>query len=113
MNARARALAQSNWTQHRMFNFTLTKQGIIMLLLVVAVLASAFAVIYVKTLNRRLFSNLQTEQTVHDQLQVQWGQLLLEQSSYATQARIQRIATEELHMIFPEPKNIVVIPERD
>ncbi|MCW5590013.1 MAG: cell division protein FtsL [Legionellales bacterium] len=113
MNAAAKALAHSDWNQGNVFSLHLTKRGMLVLMLALIVLVSAVSVIYVKTLNRRLFSELQTEQQLHDQLQVRWGQLLLEQSTWATQARVQKIATEELHMIAPTSNNIVIVTQQD
>ncbi len=77
--------------------------------LLAAVLISAFAVIYVKDLNRRLFIQYQTAQTTYNQLYVEWNKLLLEQSTWATQSRIQRIAQQRLGMELLTPRNVVMI----
>ncbi len=113
MNAAARALAQSNWVEGSFSALSMTKKGLAILLLVIAVLSSAFAVVYTKTLNRRLFTDLQILQQQRDSLQVEWSQLLLEQSTWATQARIQQIAQNNLQMITPAAKEVVIIKERE
>ena len=113
MNAAAKILEQSQWDQTKMFGLRFTKQNIMTLILALTVLLSAVSVIYIKTLNRRLFSELQTEQQLHDRLQVRWGQLLLEQSTWATQARVQKIASKQLHMSLPTSNNIVIVTQRD
>lgn len=77
--------------------------------LLITILFSAFFVLYIKDLNRRLFIQFQTLQTTHDKLHEDWGKLLLEQSTWSTQARVQRIAQLRLGMNSPSPKEVVVI----
>lgn len=50
---------------------------------------------------RTLYTELQNEQDRTRQLDVEWGQLQLEQSTWATHARIEKIAVEELQMQAP------------
>lgn len=75
--------------------------------LMVAVLLSAFAVVYVKDLNRRLFLQYQDLQAQHNKLYVEWGKLLLEQSTWAAQQRVEYIAQTRLNMVIP--KKIIMI----
>lgn len=72
---------------------------------------TAFALVYIKDLNRRLFIHYQHLLQVRQQAQVEWSKLLLEQSTWATQARVQRIANQKLHMIVPTPQDIVMLKE--
>jgi len=51
---------------------------------------------------RKLFAELEKAQDVQKQLDVEWGQLQLEQSTWATHSRIERIATRTLGMRVPE-----------
>ena len=44
---------------------------------------------------RKLYIELQKEQELAKQLEVEWGQLQLEQSTWAMHARIEKIATRE------------------
>ena len=55
---------------------------------------------------RKLFIELQKEQEREKQLNVEWGQLQLEQSTWATHARVEKIATKALGMHVPELKKI-------
>lgn len=75
----------------------------------VLVVLSALSVVYVKDLNRRLFIQYQAEQVRNNQFDVEWGQLLLEQSTWATQARVQAIAQQKLEMIFPSQNEIIML----
>ncbi len=57
-----------------------------------AVLVSALGVIYGKQQARNRFSELQKLTTVRDDLDIEWGQLQLEQSTWATHGRVEQIA---------------------
>lgn len=108
MNAAARALAENGFVKGDGRVFTLSNQAIGLVLLVVALLASALAVVYVKDLNRQLFADLQNLQQTHENLHVAYGQLLLEQNTLAAPARVQAIAQQQLDMIIPATKDIMV-----
>jgi cell division protein FtsL len=73
------------------------------------VLISALGVIYSTNSNRSTFSQVQQEEQQTQALQVQWGQLLLEQASLATSARVQELATDKLRMTLPATKNIYLL----
>ena len=109
MNAAAKALAQGTLTVGNVRSIVLSRQNMGVFILVVMILASAFAVVYVKDLNRRLFSELDSLRQTRTQLQEEAGQLLLEQNTWATQARIQKIAQERLGMVVPSPQNVIVV----
>ena len=78
-------------------------------LLIVLLIVSAFAVVYLKDLNRRLFIQYQEMSRINQQAQVEWGKLLLEQSTWTAQAHVQQIAISHLHMLAPSPKDIVLV----
>ena len=44
-----------------------------------------------------------------DNLEIEWGQLQLEQSAWSTQAFVERVATTKLHMAMPPPKEIEIV----
>jgi len=58
---------------------------------------------------RRLFAQLEREQEQAKQLDVEWGQLQLEQSTWAMHARVEKIARERLHMSAPQAKRTQVV----
>lgn len=70
---------------------------------------SAFAVVYLKDLNRRTYIQYQDMAHANQQAQVDWGKLLLEQSTWAAQANVQQVASERLHMYAPNAKDIVLL----
>lgn len=53
---------------------------------------------------RELFIALQEEQEKAKKMDIEWGQLQLEQSTWALHARIEQIARERLSMQVPDPK---------
>ena len=70
---------------------------------------SAVALIYTKHESRKLFVELEGLTTERDELNIEWGQLQIEQSTWATHARIERLAAEELSLARPESAEIYVI----
>ena len=70
--------------------------------LLVFVVVSSVAVVYVKDFSRRLFIQEQQLQKVETQSQLNWGKYLLEQSTLATEARVQNIAQKQLQMHMPK-----------
>ncbi len=81
----------------------------VMLLLGVAVMVSALAVVYAKYQSRTLFVELQGLNKGRDAMDVEWGQLQLEQSTWTDNGRIEEIARDRLGMLLPEPKQVVVV----
>ena len=79
------------------------------LLLAAAVFASAIAVVYSRHQSRKLFVELQSLHQLRDQLDVDWGRLQLEQSTWATRGRIERLARERLDMITPSAGAVIVV----
>ena len=61
--------------------------------LAVVLLACALALVTSQHRARREFTQLTKEQETAKQIDVEWGQLQLEQSTWAMHARIERIAS--------------------
>ncbi len=80
-----------------------------LLILAAAVFASALGVVFSTHEARKLFVDLQDLKEVRDQLNVEWGQLQLEQSTWATDGRIERIAREDLNMQMPRIGAVVIV----
>jgi cell division protein FtsL len=60
---------------------------------------------------RKLFQALEAEQERARQLDVEYGQLQLEMSTWATHPRIEKIARDRLHMVTPDATGRVVPPK--
>ena len=74
-----------------------------------AVLGSAAGAVYCKHRARQLFVELEKLDARRDNLEIEWGQLQLEQSAWSTQAFVERVATTKLHMEMPPPKEIEIV----
>ncbi len=85
------------------------RQWALFLILLLLVQASAIGLVYVKHLNRKLFVELQASQRVRDQLMIEFGQLQLEQSTWSTHGRIERIAHQKLQMRMPDYAAVEII----
>jgi cell division protein FtsL len=72
-----------------------------MILLMVVVLC-ALGVVTSQHRGRKLFQDLEGEQERARQLDVEYGQLQLELSTWATHPRVEKIARERLHMVTPD-----------
>ncbi|MCB1664203.1 MAG: cell division protein FtsL [Pseudomonadales bacterium] len=81
----------------------------VILLLLLLVLGSGISVIYTTFKNRYLLNELQQLRTQRNDLQVQWGQLLIEQSTFSLESRIERKATDELAMEVPPISDVVMV----
>lgn len=82
----------------------------ILILLIIA-FVSAISVVYVKHYNRKLFVELQQFEKQRDDMEVEWGKLQLEQNTWATHSRIERIAREKLQMITPADTDVIYIKQ--
>lgn len=112
MNAAARAINQCNVFNGQLLDLRLSKQLCLTLGLLLAVLASALAVVYTTNEHRSSFSQLQQLVQQEHQLKLQWGQLLLEQASLATPARVEELAVQKLQMRLPADKQTFVLQSR-
>ena len=70
-------------------------------LLLVAVVMCALSVVTSQHKARKLFVELQNDKEQARQMEVEWGQLQLEQSTWATLARVEKIAVQQLRMQLP------------
>ena len=82
----------------------------VMLLLVLV--ACALAAVNANHRARKLVTELEAEQKRMRDLDVEWGQLQLEQSTLAAHARVEKVARERLGMKPPAPAQIVAVEAR-
>jgi cell division protein FtsL len=74
-----------------------------------AALGSAAGAIWCKHRSREMFVELESLNARRDNLEIEWGQLQLEQSAWATHAFVERVASTKLRMATPPPKEIEII----
>ena len=77
-------------------------------ILLIACLVSALSVVTSQHQARKLFQTLEKEQEHARHLDVEYGQLQIELSTWATSPRIEKIAREKLKMYTPDPTKIVM-----
>ena len=80
-----------------------------MMLLVVAVVACSLWVVELRHRNRLLFVELQKATQERDRLNIEWGQMLLEQGAWSEQRRVEETARVRLGLSQPAPEQIVVV----
>jgi cell division protein FtsL len=79
--------------------------------LAACVVASGIWIVGVEHRSRQLFIKTEALGRELDQLQVEWGQLQLEQSTLGTPSRIEVLARQRLHLTVPSDNQLVVVIE--
>lgn len=87
---------------------TRVKHGLV-ILLATGVFLSALGTVYTKHYSRQLFVELETLKTERDDLNIEWGQLMLEQATWAAPTRVELIARQRLGMTPPPADKIVIV----
>lgn len=85
------------------------KNTLVIVVLVIAVMGTALGVVYAKHQSRKLFIELQTLLAQRDDLEIEWEQLQLEQSTLSTEAVVDHAARTRLDMIVPTTDAVVYI----
>ena len=79
------------------------------LILLLLAVVSALSTVSSNNRARRAFAELDREQARMRSLEVEWGQLQLEQSTWANHVRIEKIAREQLRMKLPAAGQIISV----
>jgi cell division protein FtsL len=74
-----------------------------------ALLGAAIAVVWSKHEARSLFIELQRLNAERDRLDIEWGQLKLEQSAFAMHGRVEQTARVNLQMVVPRPDEVRIV----
>lgn len=77
--------------------------------LTLLVMISAMLVIFSAYEYRRQFNQHQVLVSQWDELQVEWGQYLLEQSVWSSHNRVETLATDQLEMVVPNTETIEIV----
>jgi cell division protein FtsL len=83
------------------------------LILVATLVACALFVVSARHQARKLFVGLQAEQARARALDVEWGQLQLEISTWLMHNRVEEVARDRLHMAVPGAGRIYVLKSPD
>ena len=79
------------------------------LILLAIALACALSVVSANHRARKLHTELDAAQKSMRDLEVEWGQLQLEQSTVAAHVRVEKVARERLGMRQPAPGQVITI----
>jgi len=109
MNAAARSLSSGIWFRGNIRQMSVSRVSVLALMLLGLVLISALSVVYVKNVQRIYFNELQTLSQQSGNLEMEWNQLLLEESAVSSPARVQRIAQKNLNMVIPAQERVVLL----
>ncbi len=109
MNTAARTVYQSVVTPKRLMDLVMSRSQFYFMVLLSGVVFSALSVIYLTNKTRDLNIQLQQVQQKQEQLDMEWSQLLLEQSTWQSQSHVIEIATNALGMLIPEEKHYIVV----
>ena len=80
-----------------------------MAVLWMALLGAAIAVVWSKHEARSLFIELQRLNAERDRLDIEWGQLKLEQSAWSMHGRVEQAARVNLQMVVPRPDEVRIV----
>jgi cell division protein FtsL len=75
----------------------------------VTALGSAAGAVWCKHRSREMFMQLQQLSEQRDNLDVEWGQLQLEQSAWSQHAFVENVASNRLHMATPPAQEIKIV----
>lgn len=83
--------------------------AIVLSILVATVLVSSVAAVYARHESRQLFVELQSLVNDRDRLNIDWGRLQIEQSTWASPGRVEQMARTRLRMGVPDPSRVVIV----
>ena len=72
-------------------------------------LVSAVGVVWMRHETRSLFIQLQALSAQRDALDIEWGQLKIEQSAWATHGRVEQTARTGLKMVIPKAEEVQLV----
>ena len=78
-------------------------------ILLAAIIATSLAVVYSRHQDRKLFIELQSLGYDKDAMDVEYGQLQLEQSTLTTHGKVEQAARTRLGMVNPSPQQVQII----
>ncbi len=77
------------------------KDAMVTSLFVFLLIGFAIGVVFTKHTSRVMHAKLQAQNSERDNLNNEWNQLLLEQATWTSGIRVEKVANEQLQMIIP------------
>ena len=87
----------------------MTRAGVMMAGLWLALLVTALAAVLVSQDCRQIYMQLAKHQRTEHQLQVEWGRYLLERSTLAAPGRIEKLGVEKYRLHAPALQEIIMV----
>ena len=84
-------------------------KGIFLFVMIAAVFFTAMNMVIARHEARKLFVEIQALEKVRDSLNEEWGKLQLEQSTWATDGRVESLARSKLGMKLPSINSKVIV----
>lgn len=112
MNAASKALHQSNFFHGHIREMRFSFTHYLQFILFMSVLLSAIAVVYCTNQYRMNLSQLEHARSETNNLELQWGQLLLEEASMNAPSTIESRSAKDLKMVMPESKQTIIVHTR-
>ena len=78
-------------------------------LLLLATIVTAMGSVFARHESRKLFVQLQQLEVERDAMNVEWGQLQLEQSTHTTHGKVEDAARKRLGMVIPGSDQVVIL----
>tara|TARA_B110000483_G_scaffold165148_1_gene195473 strand:+ start:164 stop:517 length:354 start_codon:yes stop_codon:yes gene_type:complete len=85
------------------------RSSLVLFVALTLVLGAGLSVVATTHENRFAFNELQVLRDQANNLEVEWGQLLIEQSTFGVEGRIEQKAFDQLRMEVPNIANIVMV----
>jgi cell division protein FtsL len=113
MNTAVKTLQQTSFAPIVLSRPLSFQYRIFLWILVFTVLCSAFSLVYIRDISRHLMADFQSLQSTAQTLNTSWSQLLLEQSAWQADARVENIAETRLNMMIPEARFVISVNLRE
>lgn len=79
------------------------------IILLAVAIVSAMSVVTARYQSRKLYADLQKEQKFARELEIEFGRLQLEQSTWAAHNLIEQTAVDRLKMRTPDPREVQIL----
>lgn len=91
------------------FSWLVKRDQLVVVLLVVCICISSYGVVYSSYMTRKLYAQLQELQAKEDEIDGEYGKLLLEQSAWNSYVRIEQVSRDKLNMVSPLTEDMVMV----
>lgn len=81
----------------------------LIIILAVVVLVHALALVYIRHLNRQVFTEIEAQSAARDSLNIDWGRLQLERATWSRHSLVETEAREALGMVVPATESVIRI----